>query len=99
MSNAFRAGTTALTLAATLAAASARAQPSMAAKGCCCVAKGTAYTCSEKTQTDCLALQPKMPAFAKHADFKKAWSAYVADSKAQASAPMQGGWIAEACEK
>jgi len=99
MSTAFVDATIALALAVTLTASAASAQPSMAAKGCCCVAKGTSYTCSEKTQADCLAQQPKMPTFVKNADWKKAWGEYVADSKKQASSPLSGGWIAEPCEK
>lgn len=52
--------------------------PPMTATGCCCVVDGVAWRCTEKTQADCLALQPKAPVFPKIADWKKAWDAYVA---------------------
>jgi hypothetical protein len=87
------------TLAVVLAGvvfASAQPQP-MTARGCCCVVAGVAYRCAEKTQADCLALQPGAPVFPKLDDWRKAWNAYVAASEAQASKPSQGGWIAGSC--
>lgn len=75
------------------------AQPAPDAPGCCCVAGGGSYACADKTQAACLKLQPAVPTFPKLADWKKAWSDAVSASKAQAAAPMQGGWIAESCEK
>ncbi len=80
-------------------AASARAQPVMGAPGCCCVAQGGSYACAEKSQADCLKLQPAAPTYPKLADWKKAWDAAVAASKAQEAKPLQGGWFAESCEK
>jgi len=79
-------------------ATSAPAQPPpMTAKGCCCVVEGPAWRCTEKTQADCLALQPAAPVFPKIADWKKMWDAYVAASEAQANKPSHGGWVAESC--
>ena len=71
--------------------------PPMTATGCCCVVEGVAYRCTEKTQADCLTLQPKAPVFPKIDDWKKMWNDYVAASEAQASKPSYGGWIAERC--
>lgn len=90
-------GMTALVFGAMLGGAiSLWAQPPpMVALGCCCVAQGKSHTCSEKSQADCLALQPAAPTFAKIADWKKA----VAASEAQEAKPLQGGWIAGPCEK
>lgn len=79
---------------ATLAAAQA---PPMTATGCCCVVEGVAWRCAEKTQADCLALQPDARVLPKIADWKKMWDAYVAASEAQANKPAHGGWIAESC--
>ncbi len=88
----------ALAFCAVLAGAvGVRAQPSMAAKGCCCVTEGIAYRCSEKTQAECLALQPRAPTFPKIGDWKVAWDKFVAASKAQETKPSSGGWIAESC--
>ncbi|HSV05674.1 MAG TPA: hypothetical protein VLI07_04130 [Candidatus Binatus sp.] len=86
-------------LCALLAGATfAPAQPSpMTAKGCCCVVEGVAWRCTEKTQADCLALQPGAPVFPKVADWKKMWDAYVTASEAQANKPSYGGWVAESC--
>ena len=99
MSNASGRVATILAFCAVLAAgASAGAQPAAGAKGCCCVVQGVAYNCSEKTQADCLALQPKAPTFPKVADWKKAWDEFVAASKAQEAKPTNGGWVAESCE-
>src|SRR5262245_66269204 len=73
-----------------------RAQPPpMTAKGCCCVVAGVAYRCSEKTQADCLAVQPGAPVFPKIADWKKAWDAYVAALEAQGNKTSFGGWVGE----
>jgi hypothetical protein len=89
--------------AALVAATAAWAQPAPGARGCCCLAQGgsqgSSYVCGEKTQADCLALQPAAPTFPKLADWKKAWNDMVAASKAQEAKPLQGGWIAESCEK
>jgi len=71
--------------------------PPMTATGCCCVVEGVAYRCTEKTQADCLTLQPKAPVFPKIDDWKKMWNDYVAASEAQASKPSYGGWIAAWC--
>ena len=71
--------------------------PPMTATGCCCVVEGVAYRCTEKTQADCLTLQPKAPVFPKIDDWKKMWNDYVAASEAQASKPSYGGWIAARC--
>jgi hypothetical protein len=71
--------------------------PPVTAKGCCCVVEGVGWKCTEKTQADCLALQPKAPTFPKVADWKKMWDAYVAASEKQASKPSHGGWVAESC--
>jgi len=77
----------------------ASAQPSGGARGCCCLVQGGSYVCGEKTQAECLAIQPAAPTFPKTADWKKAWDDFVAASKAQEAKPMQGGWIGESCEK
>jgi hypothetical protein len=69
----------------------------MTATGCCCVVEGVAYRCSEKTQADCLALQPGAPVFPALDDWRTAWNEYIAASEAQASKPSQGGWIAGSC--
>jgi len=69
------------------------------AQGCCCIAQSGSYVCADKTQASCLAIQPAAPTFPKLADWKKAWNDFVAASKAQEAKPMQGGWIAESCEK
>jgi hypothetical protein len=85
-------------LASTLSGApSAWAQPSMEARGCCCVPSGGAFVCASKTQADCLAVQPPVPTYPKLADWKKAWDDAVAASKAQEAKPLHGGWIAEPC--
>lgn len=76
-------------------AASTWGQPAPSAPGCCCVGYGGSYACAEKSQPDCLAVQPAAPKFAKLADWKKAVDA----SKTQEVKPLQGGWIAESCEK
>ncbi len=77
-----------------------RAQPApMGTRGCCCVVRGESYTCTEKTQADCLAEQPGAPTYPKHEDWKKAWEAGVKASQAQAARPSRGGWIAGPCEK
>lgn len=95
-----RARAIAVALAATLASAkSASAEPAVGAPGCCCVAQGESYTCSEKTQANCLALQPAAPTYARTEDFRKAWNEAVAASQAQAARPSRGGWIAGACER
>src|SRR5262245_41959998 len=73
--------------------------PSMNARGCCCAAQGKTYTCTEKTQADCLAEQPQAPTYPKIDDWKKAWDEAVKASEAQAAKPMRGGWIAGPCEK
>jgi len=88
-----------LALSALLAVATGiQAQPPPpTAKGCCCVVEGIAYRCMEKTEADCLALQPSAPVFPKIADWRKMWDAYVAASEAQAKKPSYGGWIAESC--
>ena len=78
---------------------SARAQAAPSGRGCCCVAQGGTYVCAEKTQADCLKLQPAAPTYPRLTDWKTAWDAAVAASKAQEARPMQGGWIAESCEK
>jgi hypothetical protein len=44
-----------------------------------------------------MALQPAAPTFPKMDDWKKAWDAYVAASKAEEAKPTHGGWIAESC--
>ena len=89
---------TALALWAALAGGtSAWAQPGPGARGGCCVVQGIAYNCSDKTQADCLAIQPAAPTFPKVDDWKKAWDAYIAASKAQEAKPTHGGWIAESC--
>jgi hypothetical protein len=89
-----------LTVATLLAVvAPAWAQVQAVSKGCCCVAQGKAYTCSEMTQADCLARQPAAPTFPKMADWKKAWSDAVAASEVAEAGPLRGGWIAGACEK
>jgi hypothetical protein len=81
-----------------VAAASVRGQPPpMTAKGCCCVVEGIAWRCTEKTQGDCLALQPAAPIFPKIADWKKMWDEHAAASWKQATKPSHGGWIAESC--
>jgi len=91
-------GVAALAFLAVIAPAySALAQPVAGTRGCCCVVQGVAYRCSEKTEADCLALQPAAPRFSKVEDWKKAWDAFVAASKAQEAKPMHGGWIAESC--
>jgi hypothetical protein len=96
MANECRKGVMAVTFGVVVAGAvSAWAQPAMSARGCCCVGQAGSYGCADKTQGDCLALQPAAPKFAKLADWRKA----VAASKAQEATPMQGGWIAEPCEK
>ncbi len=77
----------------------AAAQPAPSAPGCCCVASRGFYVCAEKTQAECLKLQPAVPTFPKLADWKKAWDDAVAASKAQEAKPMQGGWVAESCER
>ena len=58
-------------------------------------AKGIAWRCTEKTQADCLAVQPGAPVFPKVADWKKMWDAYVSASEAQDNKPSHGGWVAE----
>src|SRR5262249_57584239 len=82
-----------LALSALLAVATGiQAQPPPpTAKGCCCVVEGIAYRCMEKTEADCLALQPSAPVFPKIADWRKMWDAYVAASEAQAKKPSYGG--------
>jgi len=76
-----------------------RAQPAPGdTRGCCCVTRGASYTCTEKTQTECLADQPDAPSFPKLRDWKKAWSAAMKASETQVAKPLQGGWIADACE-
>ena len=91
-----RSGVIVVACAVLLAGApSALAQPSGGARGCCCLVQGVTYVCAEKTQDECLALQPAAPTFAKIADWKKAVEA----SKAQAARPMKAGWIGESCEK
>jgi hypothetical protein len=82
-----------------LVVVSARAQPAPGARGCCCLVQAGAYVCAEKTQAECLQLQPAAPTYPKVADWKKAWDAAVAASKAQEAKPMRGGWIAESCER
>jgi hypothetical protein len=77
--------------------AAAQGPPPMTAKGCCCVVEGVAWRCSEKTQAECLALQPATPIFPKIADWKKMWNDYVAASETQATKPSHGGWVAERC--
>src|SRR5262249_7672671 len=79
--------------------AAAQRPPSMDAKGCCCVVEGVAYRCTEKTQAECLALQPQAPVFPKIGDWKKAWDDYVAASEAQESKPSRGGWVFAQCAK
>jgi len=74
---------------------SAWAQASGGAPGCCCLMRGVTFVCGEKTQSECLAILPAAPTFAKIADWKKAVEA----SKAQESGPMKGGWIGESCEQ
>ena len=88
-----------LAFAASFLGAVAWAQPAMNAPGCCCLASAGSYTCADKTQADCLKIQPAAPMYPKHADWKKAWNEGVAASKAQEAKPMLGGWIAESCEK
>jgi hypothetical protein len=84
-----------LVLAGTL-----RAQPApMTERGCCCVAQGKSYACTEKTQADCLNEQPAAPTFAKTEDWKKAWNEWVRASETQEAKPLRGGWIAGRCEK
>ena len=96
MSNRTRGGGTAVALAVLLSGAfSAWAQPSGGTQGCCCLTKGLTFVCAAKTQTECLAILPAAPTFAKIADWKKAVEA----SKAQAARPMKAGWIGESCEK
>ena len=73
--------------------------PPMNAPGCCCLAYAGTYACTDKTQGDCLKIQPSAPMYPKIADWKKAWNDAVAASKAQEAKPMRGGWIAESCEK
>ena len=85
------------TVLAGAAVVPAQQPPPMTAKGCCCVVEGVAYRCTEKTQADCLTLQPKAPIFPKIDDWKKMWNDYVAASEAQASKPSYGGWIAARC--
>ena len=94
MSNRTRGGGTAVALAVLLSGAfSAWAQPSGGTQGCCCLTKGLTFVCAAKTQTECLAILPAAPTFAKIADWKKAVDA----SKAQEAKPMHGGWIGEPC--
>ena len=50
------------------AAAPAWGQPAPSARGCCCVGYGGSYACAEKSQADCLEVQPAAPKFAKLAD-------------------------------
>jgi hypothetical protein len=96
MTNQIRAGVTATIVVLMLAAAAATwGQPAPGARGCCCVGSGGSYACTEKSQADCLAVQPAAPKFTKLADWKKAVDA----SKAQEAKPLLGGWIAESCEK
>jgi len=100
MKSLIRTAMVALTLELTLVGAfSAWAQPAPSARGCCCVAGGDSYACADKTQADCLKLQPAAPTYPKTADWKKAWNDAVAASKAQEAKPMPGGWIAEPCEQ
>jgi hypothetical protein len=73
--------------------------PAMNARGCCCAVQAKTYTCTEKTQADCLAEQPQAPTYPKMDDWKKAWNDAVKTSEAQAAKPMRGGWIAGPCEK
>ena len=92
----YRTGMTVLALAALFAGPrSGWAQPSLKSPGCCCLPKGDTFACSEKTQADCLALEPAAPTFAKVED----WDQAVAASKAQEKKPMRGGWIAGPCRK
>lgn len=99
MGNRHKGGVMWIGLCLVLAVAStAWAQPAKDAMGCCCVSQGIAYNCSDKTQDDCLALQPRAPSFPKMADWKTAWDKYVAASKAEEAGPMSGGWIAERCQ-
>jgi hypothetical protein len=80
--------TVATALILLVGAAVTGAQPPPAtAKGCCCVVEGVAYRCTEKTQADCVALQPGAPVFAKLDDWRKAWNEYVAASEKQANKP------------
>jgi len=91
---------TILILAAMLAGPAAWAQPPpMTAPGCCCLAYAGTFACADKTQGDCLKIQPAAPTFSKMADWRKTWNDGVAASKAQEAKPMRGGWIAESCEK
>lgn len=73
--------------------------PPMKAPGCCCAVQGKTYTCTEKTQADCLAEQPSAPTFPKAEDWKKAWNEWMQASEQQEAKPMHGGWIAGPCEK
>jgi len=87
-------------LAALLMSTVAGAQPPpMNAPGCCCLGSAGTYACVDKTQGDCLKIQPAAPMYPHHTDWKKAWDEAVAASKAQEAKPMLGGWIAESCEK
>lgn len=80
-----------------LVAAAAGAQMGQPGAGCCCVTEGIAYRCSDKTQAECLKLEPQAPKFDTKADWKAAWGKFVAASQAQEARPMSGGWIAESC--
>jgi len=98
MSSRMRVAVVVLAFGATLTALPfVQAQPPMGARGCCCVISGGSYVCASKSQAECLAIQPAAPTFPKMADWKKAWDAGVAASKAQEAKPMHGGWIGEPC--
>lgn len=84
-------------LAVFAATAGAQGPPPMTAKGCCCVAQGVSWRCSDRTQADCLAAQPNAPTFNTKAEWKKMFADYAAASWKQADTPNHGGWIAEAC--
>jgi len=94
--------TAAATLVAmlTLAGGAAGQPPPMSAKGCCCAVQGKTYTCSEKTQGDCMAEQPEAPMYPKMESWKKAYDEAVKASETQEEAKgLRGGWIAGPCEK
>jgi hypothetical protein len=78
-------------------AGAAGAQMGQPGAGCCCVTEGIAYRCSDKTQDECMKVQPQAPKFDTKADWKTAWAKFVAASKAEEARPMSGGWIAESC--
>jgi hypothetical protein len=88
-----------LVITALLAATAAWAQAGPGSRGCCCLGQSGSYVCDDKTQAECLAIQPAAPTFPHLADWKKAWNDWIAASKAQEAKPMRGGWIAESCEK